>query len=63
MSMRPALLSEHEREMLNVYLKEGTKRYGFRTLLFRIKHSYKRIKEDLTLIEMVLNASKTEKRK
>lgn len=61
--MRVALLSDHEREMLRVYLKEGIKREGFRTLLFRIRHNHEGIKEDLALIERVLEASKTEKRR
>jgi hypothetical protein len=52
--MRVAILSEYERELLRNYLKDGTRSEAFRVLLFRIRHNYERLKEDMDLIERAL---------
>ena len=52
--MREYILTEKEREIVKLYLKDGTKLYGFFQLLNRIGKSYSRLQEDMKLIESFL---------
>lgn len=53
--MREYILTEHEREILETYLKEAIRMEGFRILIFRIRRSLERLRGDIELIETVLS--------
>lgn len=59
-SMREYILTELERNMVTSYLKDGTKTRDFDVLLFRIRKSHQRLKEDMKLLESVLEEEKSQ---
>jgi hypothetical protein len=56
--LREYILTEKEREIVQLYLKEGTKLYGFFQLINRAKKNYSRLEEDMKLIRTLLNEQK-----
>lgn len=52
--MRPALFSDHEREMVKRYLETDVKPPGFRTLVFRVRRAQIQIIEDFDLMIRLL---------
>lgn len=53
--MRGYILTEHEREILETYLEKAIKLDGFRVLVFRIRKSHERLRDDIKLVEAVLS--------
>ena len=52
--MREYILTEKEREIARLYLKDGTKLYGLFQLLNRIRKNKSRLQEDMDLISILL---------
>ena len=56
--MREYIFTDVERDILNTYFNKGIKVKDFYVLLSRIRASYSQIKEDLILLEKVLEKEK-----
>ena len=52
--MRTALFSDKEREMVKQYLETGEKDEGFSVLVHRCRRGHTQIKEDLVLLNQLL---------
>jgi hypothetical protein len=57
--MRFYIFTETERSMINSYFKDGTKAKDFDVLLYRIRKNYPRLKDDITLLESILDKEKS----
>jgi hypothetical protein len=55
--MRTAILSDNERKLIKIYLKEKIKLDGFTVLRYRIKRDMPKINEDLKLINKFIEAA------
>ena len=52
--MRQYILTDVEREIAKTYLNSGVKLQDFRILIYRIKKNHEALKNDLNIIEDVL---------
>lgn len=52
--MREYILTERERSLLFKFLEAGVKEEGFKMLLHRMRKNVVRLKEDLELVQKVL---------
>ena len=52
--MRSYIFTEVERKLIDTYLKSGTKVQDFYVLLNRINSSFSRLREDMKLLEQIL---------
>ena len=58
MPMKTGLLTDNERRILEYYLRTGLKLDGLSALIFEFENTNKEIKQDLKLIDKVLEKDK-----
>jgi len=57
------ILSAHERQLIKNYFEKGEKPTSFRVLLYRLRKYYKRLDNDMKIIDLLLEkAGHTTKR-
>jgi len=54
MIMRGYIFTDIERKLIDIYLIEGRKEQDFYVLLNRINSSYSRLREDMKILEKIL---------
>jgi hypothetical protein len=52
--LRGYIFTEIERKLIDIYLERGRKEQDFYVLLNRINSSYSRLREDMKLLEKIL---------
>ena len=55
--MRTYILTPHEKEIVEEFLKTGKKLNGFRVLIIRARDSVSGLRDDLGLIERLIEAT------